>query len=521
MYSVTTDYLNAFKAPARRVTGSIVCKTSNNKIINIEPEGNLISFKIEKTAPQGKLFGFAVSQKITIEALGAIELQKGDRLTPSIQSKDYAMSVSTFPYFYVDTVEINKVKNTTIIVGYDLLHKLDSVSIDSIEFTYPIHAMDYAYNIVNSVGGTLDFKGIVQEIPAEPNLNGNESARSVLAALAEFTASICYISRDNKVCFRGIKQEEPLMTLEPDCYFDLSIGKTITLTKIASGTELGDNVGHGTEGFTQILWENPFLTNRENIESILTTIGNKVINTSCTAYTLNWRGCPAYEIGDYLIIKDKANQQHYVRYFNETIEYNGGLKSVSEWQATESESVDLAPSNLTNKMKVTSAKVDKVNQEIELVAKNVDGALQEMAQIKLTTDSIVSTVEILGQVTDNNSTQIENLSTKLDQTADSIKIEVKKEILEEGLTDHITTATGFTFNEEGLTIDKTGSEMSTQITEDGMTIYRNEDPILVADNQGVYAANLNATTFLIIGDNSRFEDYNNRQRTGCFWIGGV
>ena len=54
-----------------------------------------------------------------------------------------------------------------------------------------------------------------------------------------------------------------------------------------------------------------------------------------------------------------------------------------------------------------------------------------------------------------------------------------------------------------------------------MTIYRNDDEVLVADNVGVNATNLHATTYLIIGNYSRFEDYvrDGDERTGCFWIG--
>ena len=56
------------------------------------------------------------------------------------------------------------------------------------------------------------------------------------------------------------------------------------------------------------------------------------------------------------------------------------------------------------------------------------------------------------------------------------------------------------------------------ITEDGMKISKNNTEMLVADNQGVKAEDLHATTYLIIGNNSRFEDYESN-RTGCFFIG--
>ena len=101
-------------------------------------------------------------------------------------------------------------------------------------------------------------------------------------------------------------------------------------------------------------------------------------------------------------------------------------------------------------------------------------------------------------------------------TAEDVKLEIKSE-LSNGVT-KVETTTGFTFNDEGLTVSKSGSEMTTQITEDGMTVFRDNTAVLIANNVGVDAVNLHATTYLIIGNNSRFEDYG-EDRTGCFWIG--
>ena len=61
--------------------------------------------------------------------------------------------------------------------------------------------------------------------------------------------------------------------------------------------------------------------------------------------------------------------------------------------------------------------------------------------------------------------------------------------------------------------------MKTQITEDGLQVFKGSEAKLVANNEGVIAEDLHATTYLIIGSNTRFEDYNTN-RTGAFWIGG-
>jgi len=68
-------------------------------------------------------------------------------------------------------------------------------------------------------------------------------------------------------------------------------------------------------------------------------------------------------------------------------------------------------------------------------------------------------------------------------------------MINESQSDGVTavdTGTGFTFNKDGLTIEKTDSEMKTNIDEDGMRVYRNDEEVLTADNQGVNAINLTA-----------------------------
>ena len=104
-------------------------------------------------------------------------------------------------------------------------------------------------------------------------------------------------------------------------------------------------------------------------------------------------------------------------------------------------------------------------------------------------------------------------------TAEEIDIAIKTEVANG--TTKVVTNTGFKFDDEGLTISKSGSEMETNIDEDGMSVYKDEEEVLTADNEGVKAYNLHAKTYLIIGESSRFEDYikNGKKRTGCFWIG--
>lgn len=51
-----------------------------------------------------------------------------------------------------------------------------------------------------------------------------------------------------------------------------------------------------------------------------------------------------------------------------------------------------------------------------------------------------------------------------------------------------------------------------------MSVMKGAQEVLTADNAGVNAINLTSRQYLIVGDNSRFENYGSN-RTGCFYIG--
>ena len=88
--------------------------------------------------------------------------------------------------------------------------------------------------------------------------------------------------------------------------------------------------------------------------------------------------------------------------------------------------------------------------------------------------------------------------------------------------DQVTTRTGYTFNADGLTIYKSGEEIKNLLDNTGMYVTRSGTEILTANNEGVSAINLTARQYLIVGANSRLEDYSNgtdSNRTACFYIG--
>lgn len=137
--------------------------------------------------------------------------------------------------------------------------------------------------------------------------------------------------------------------------------------------------------------------------------------------------------------------------------------------------------------------------------KNALGDLSNNLEENYATNNSVLTIE----------NSVSNIQTSLNQ-----QIEITKDIQVNGVS-KVKTTTGFTFDENGMTITKTNADTKTNIDEDGMVVYSTtgaeNTEILVADAQGVKAENVEVRTYLVVGQNSRFQDY--ETGTGCFWIG--
>ena len=180
---------------------------------------------------------------------------------------------------------------------------------------------------------------------------------------------------------------------------------------------------------------------------------------------------------------------------------------------------------LGNKATDWTAAPEDIQSEISTIESETKSLKSTVSSLQLGADSISASVKSLEESMVNTTNGLASDISKVQEqvnlamTSSDVKLEIQKE-MSKG-SNKVTTSTGFTFDQNGLNISKTDSEMKTQITEDGMKIYKNSEVMLTANNQGVDAKNLHATTYLIIGNNSRMEDFteNGSKRTAVFWIG--
>lgn len=530
MINVSTNWAADISAPARKVSGKVLHYRASSLKNEFLPTDKLVSIKIEKTPTNGMFFGYTICQKATIVLLDTannISIEKGDKLEVYLGTENELVKN---PIFYVEEPVRDEVKKQITITAYDLLFKASDILQKELVITFPITLKGYADVVAAKLGtevvwveGETAFTNVSYTAEQQPNFGGAETLREILTAIAGASGSICYVNADNKICFKQLINE-PKATINKDLYFELTLGKPITLSQITHATELGDNITAGNAGgYNQIIRNNPFLENREDITDILLQLLNVVNGTTIYHYSIKWRANPAIEIGDCLNIDEKN-----IYYLGETINYIGGMSAKSEWKDAEQETVEGNPATLGEALNKTFAKVDKINNKIELVAGNVSDNTTAISNLQIDAGNIkasVSTVQNnLDKAVEDMGGDIDEISKKVELAMTDEDVQIKiEQVISEGGVKKVETTTGYKFDETGLTVSKTGSEMTTTITEDGMTVYRDNTEVLIADNEGVWAEDLHATTYLIIGENSRFEDYDidGERRTACFWIGGI
>lgn len=548
--------LTLIEAPMRHIGATITYDDWSNHISHeFNCWDELVSVTIERVGDETKFFGYGVCQKINVHILDPerkYELSTNGYLALYLYEGDSFSSSESFytsiPAFWVTEVHRDENTNELSITGYDILYETSKRYYSEVqelfvnEYTYDLRSGVYTLaeenatlrDYADACAQLFELALVYDEedeslvnafsIVGKPNLEGTETIREVLDDIAEATQTIYFVDSDNCLWFKRLNIDgEPDYHINKDMYIKLDSKTNRRLGALVSATSLGDNILVETSvaGTTQYIRDNAFWDLRDDREVVLEQALEAVGGLTINQFNCNWRGNFLLEIGDKLALTTKDDEVVYSYLLNDTIRYNGGYEQVTSWEYTNSDTEDMNnPSSLGDVLKKTYATVDKVNKEIDIVASLSKENEEAISSIKLTTDSIANSVESVESVINGLTQEIEELTRRVETiiTPDMLQIQIQ-EALKDGITE-VTTTTGFTFNEEGLNVAKTGSEMNTSITEDGMTVYREKTPMLVANNEGVEAINLKASTYLIIGLNSRFEDYDNKTRTGCFWIGG-
>ena len=494
--------------------GAIITETHKGDEVldDFTHDRTLQSIEIERQGEKGKFFGFGIPQKATIKLTSGEIINDKKYFFKLLFDINENNDINNFPDFYI--ADSSKDENTGVITvtAEDLLFAAGRNYVSELGLTaYTIR--EFAEACADFYSLTLDIKGMEDQssfdldYPEGANFEGTETIRSALNAIAEVTQTIYYIS-GKKLIFKRLNSSSAAdLTIEKQHYFTLTSGQPHMLGAVCHATQLGDNIiSPSIGGETQYVRDNPFWELREDVPTLVESAAAAMSGLTIVPFECSWRGNFLLEPGDKISLTAKDNTTFISYVLNDTISYTGGYSQKTDWEYTKEEETASNPSTLGDVIKQTYAKVDKINKEVTIVASEIDDSKTELAQLQITTSGINNTV----------AEEIEGIKKQGETylTKDEFNVRLQ----EEGVGGQ-----NFKFNREGLRFTdinpNSNKEVETLINNEGMQVFADGEEKLSASDEGVNAVDLRASTYLIIGKNSRFEDYNGN-RTGCFWIGG-
>ena len=250
-------------------------------------------------------------------------------------------------------------------------------------------------------------------------------------------------------------------------------------------------------GMTEIRIENNQIIDTHR-EDFMGGVCDALFGLSFELYELESFGIGYINFGDIFTIKTADGVEHKVLMLCDDLKIDQGVKEESKLEEPEITETDYSSASETDKtLKQTILRVDKQENEITALVSKTTSVDNEVTGLK---DRVTKMSEVI-------------------MTTEEVEIKISTAI--DGINS-VKTSTGYTFNEKGLDIHKDGEEMHNTLDNTGMYVRRGREDVLTANNDGVNAINLTARQYLIIGNNSRLEDYSNgndSSRTACFFIG--
>lgn len=536
MINTNDRYDNMFDSVAREFKARVELLDGSTLLQSFTHNGDLISFTVDRIGDNTKFFGFGICQKATVKLRDknrAINIRKGMGLQISHGiDNDY---LYTYPLFIVDEVSRNENTNELTIIGYDSIYKASAHHAKELNLPDDYNLKYIAAKCAQLLGMPIRFVNISEDLllyecgPEYTNISGKETIREILDDIAEMLGCIYYLNNDWELTFKSYNSNSNSFEIDKSKYFTLTIKETKRLTNIASVNALNNTIyaRTGYEGETQYLRDNVFLSKRSNAdgEKRLKLILQNTYGITLNEFDCKHRGDFRIEIGDLVTFVLNDNTVYTTQLLCDTITYNGGLSGRIYRENGEAASMETEdkPITIGDLFQKTSAIIDQIENKITLEASRTDDISEQIGLLEINNNNILASVS---QTQKNHEEYVEAMNGVINSiteqvsmaiTPENLQIEVERTL--EGGVSSVHTKTGFTFDSDGLNIHKDGAKMNTQITEDGMTVYREGTALLTADHRGVDAVNLSASTYLIVGDNSRFENMSGGDRTACFWIG--
>ena len=532
MYTVPQGFTDEMYKYDRLIFGKVAIGTHE-----FADSGALCSASLRFASANNQLVGQAVSQSADVEMnISDEDFQTYFDITADVVvylgvSIDGTVTYIPRPPMRIMEYDYDKDTGKLTFSCVDYMCKADEYTVNDLpDMEYPVTVDSYLQAICDKIGvqkSTDTYFNSDVSLSAPPNFDGSESLRTALKGIAQMCLSNCYINKYGALEMMCIADAASVGTITGDYYSTVTAGKKIVgINAVSLERQPQNDIIYAKDdtliaqnGESPLVIENnPFMDSDR--ETFAPALLNKIKGLSFYPCEINWRGNVVLDPFDKLTVETLDEGTFSTYLFSEDLIFNGGIKSTIKCDYDNNKTVNYAKgATIKDKLKNAEIEVDKVKNQITSLVQE-DNWLQ--SQIIQTADNIRHEVEEKYATEESVGSRLAAIDVKADQIVLSVeKAESRIDDIESDGVTKVANTTG-TFDENGLTISKTGEEMSNVLDNTGMYVKRNGEEILTANNNGVDAVNLHAKTSLIIGagnGRSRFEDYLTN-RTGCFWVGG-
>ena len=455
-----------------------------------------------------------------------------------------------FGNYIVKDVEKQEDTNSYKITCYDKM-LLSMKNYAKMPITYPITIRDYINSMCNFLGlsfaNTNDtFVNYNKTIPTELYLDSEGNSlgytfRDVFDELAQVTASTICINNNDEIEIRYINDTEDVIDEEflkdINVNFGEKYGKINSIVLSRSGESdnvyLRDEQSVEQNGLCELKIVDNQIMNSNNRSDYLPDILEKLNGLEYYINDYSSTGICYYELCDRYNVSIGNNIYSCIMLNDEVLITQGLQENIYTEMPEESETDYNKADKTDRKINQAYIIVNKQNQTIEALTSTVTQFDTRIENTETNTNNNYQ--ELLNKFGDytplTKSLQIEQ-SVKNIQTNTYTKTEINTKLVDGSVT-KVQTTSG-TFDENGMTYEKTNAPTSTTINEVGVKVnkinsnesvlfagYVNEDNTQYGDYTGqtiVASENIVVRNYLVVGSKSRMEDY--EDGTGIFYIGG-
>lgn len=393
--------------------------------------------------------------------------------------------------------------------------------------------LQVAQDICNKAGVELGSTSFLNSDKKVSVYDNTVTAREYISYIAESAGCFACIDRKGKLCFREFGQDETEIPLE--MFGEYKWGEEFKISKVSYEDGVRSfKFGDDTRNNLWINQENMYIVDEEQVQKIYNKIKGLTVNTFEGKVIID----PAIDLGDKIVINGK------------NVIYQGEMSLEGKFIAQISSKIQIKQKEETT-VKKESQKV--VNRRVQSRIDQAEGTIKQLVEEttenskKITKheqdiDKITNTVSTNTTNINNNYQEIINKLGDKAQKDDVISLENKVETIQNdteyaikvsediqtnGVT-KVKTETGYTFDNDGLKIEKTNAKTKSKLNEAGLEINdatgSSEESLLFAGYDEkigetiVKSKNMTVEKYLTVGTYSRIEDY--EEGTGVFWIGG-